>query len=138
MFNSVVEWGIDVVRREGGLASVELEVCYPSVVHLFAVGGSTFDVSNEFVINDTFYRYEDTLCLIIDDDCIAKRAYNRRIAGDCDSSATLSRGGTDIVRVDCEMWIAVSEQNLIRASAPIERKGLLFWCANRSDRQFDR
>ena len=82
------------------MASVELEVCHPRVVHLLAIGSSTFDVSNEFVVYLTYHRHKDALCLVIDDDCIAERAYNRSIAGDFDSSATLSRGGTDIVRVD--------------------------------------
>ena len=137
VLNGVIQWSIDISRGQSGLASVELEVCHPSVVHLFAVGGGTFDVGNEFVINDTFHRYEDTLCLIINDNRIAKRVHNRSVAGDCDSSATLSRGGTDIVRVDCEMWIAVCEQNLIRTSAPLECEGLGFWGANRSDWQYD-
>ena len=100
MINGVVQWSDGVGRRNRCLAGIETEVCHPSVVHLFAVGGGTFDVGNEFVINDTFHRYEDTLCLIVDDNRIAKRFHHSCIAGDCDSSATLSRGGTDIVCVD--------------------------------------
>ena len=100
VLNGVIQWSIDIGRGQSGLASVELEVCHPSVVHLFAVGGGTFDVGNEFVVYYTFHRYKDALCLVIDDDCIAERAYNRRIAGDSNGSAALSICGTDIVCID--------------------------------------
>ena len=100
VLNGVIQWSIDISRGQSCLAGVELEVCHPSVVHLLAIGSGTFDVSNEFVVYYTFHRHEDTLCLVVDDNRVAERAYNRRVASDSNGSAVLSICGTDIVCID--------------------------------------